>query len=124
MPQRSWRARRRAAFGYRPLPRAPCGRWPISTSIRNNAAAPPSGSPRSSSGADRRLRRALAQQVFLLAGQDQFILLVVHGDAERHDSGGMLWRQRGDDEARIERIAGIDRLQETGRLLDKGNQRV
>src|SRR6266567_3528089 len=88
------------------------------------AVAPPTSSPRSSSGGDRGLRVALAQQIFLLAGQHELVLLVVDGDRDRHDSGGALRCQRGDAEARVERVAGVDRLQEFGRLLDEGNQRV
>ena len=45
------------------------------------------------------------------------------GDRDRHDPGAALRRQRSDFEARVKRVAGIDRLQEFRRLLDKGDQR-
>ena len=66
---------------------------------------------------------ALAQQVFLLAGQHKLVALVVDGDRDRRDPGRALRRQRGDPKARVERVTGVDRLQEFGRLLDKGERR-
>src|ERR1700720_2477709 len=85
---------------------------------------PPIASRRSSRAVDRRLGVAFLQQVFLLAGQDELVLLVVYADPDRHDSGGALWGQRRDGEARVQRVAGIDRIQELRRLLDERDQRV
>jgi len=83
---------------------------------------PRSCSPRSSTVADR--AAALAQQDLLLAGQHQLALLVVYRRGKGDDTGRALRRQIRNLEHRIERIAGIDRLQEFRRLLGKGDQRV
>src|SRR5258707_4961206 len=93
-------------------------------SLPNNAAWPPTGSPKLFSSSSRSLRVALSEQIFLLAAEHQFVLLVVHCHRNCHHAGRALWGQRRDYEARIERIAGIDRLQEFARLLDEGDQRV
>src|SRR5205814_5256462 len=82
-----------------------------------------SASSQSSGGADRRWI-ALFQQVFLLAAQHQVVVLVVHSYRDRHDPGRALRLQRCDGEARIERVAWIDRLQEFRGLLDERDQRL
>src|SRR6266480_5877736 len=82
-----------------------------------------SASAQSSGGADRRWI-ALFQQVFLLAAQHEVVVLVVHSYRDRHDPGRALRLQRCDGEARIERVAWIDRLQKFRGLLDESDQRL
>ena len=69
-------------------------------------------------------RAAFFEQIFLFAGQHEFALLVVHAHRDRDDSSRALRSQRRDRQARIERIAGVDRFQEFRGLLDKRDQRI
>src|SRR5262249_60338315 len=69
-------------------------------------------------------RVAFLQQLFPLTGQDLFTSLVVDGNGDGDDPGRALWRQRGNFQHRVERVAGKDRLQEFRGLLDKSQQRV
>src|SRR6185312_6868892 len=66
----------------------------------------------------------LPEQVFLLAAQHQLVLLVVDRHRDRHHPRRALRQEARHRQHRIERVAGIDRLQEFRRLLDKGDQRV
>src|SRR5882724_5909756 len=67
---------------------------------------------------------AAAQQDFLLAGENELAVLVVEGGGEDDHTGRALRRQRRYLEHRIERVAGMNRPQESRGLLDKGDQRV
>ena len=58
----------------------------------------------------------------LRAFQDQRAVLVVHGGAERHDTGGALALQLGDCQLRIERVAQIDRGEKARGLLQKAHE--
>src|SRR3546814_272620 len=67
---------------------------------------------------------APAQQVFLLALEDQFAALVVDRRSHGDHPGRALRLQVDDFQHRVERIPRVDGLQEARRLLDEADQRV
>src|SRR4051794_19449746 len=66
--------------------------------------------------------RLFAQQVLVLAGQHQLAVLVMDGRRHHHNAGRALRDQRRDGVCRIERVTGINALEEFRRLLDEADQ--
>src|SRR6185312_14777982 len=62
------------------------------------------------------------EEIFVNAVEDEFGFLVVDGGAHRDDAGRVLRHQFGDLQRGIERVAGIDRLQEFRAYLDEADQ--
>ena len=60
----------------------------------------------------------------MLAFHHQVAGLVVHGRAHDDHPGGAPRLERGDGERRVHRVARVDRLEEAGRLLEEGDQRL
>src|SRR5262245_14064360 len=68
--------------------------------------------------------RPLFHKVLVFAIADQFTILVMDGELQANDAGGSPRLQLAHFEQRIERVATVDRLQKTRRLLQEADQRI